>query len=260
MGNESSIPANPLRPNRPPISAAQGLQALNYAERIDGYLEQVKDSPINRMARQGQNYLPALHAPQRQVPFYNPSEPWPSGQVIWMDPTADAGLPHTRPPFYICMSRDFPEKDLAKTLLHERVHVSQRLHTAVWKRIFAETWDFKPWTGNLPADLESRRRLNPDLIWQPLYIWKDIWVPFSIFRSSSQPKLAEADTVWWDASTRTLHREAPPGWVEFFGNIPAGEHPFELAAYLVADAPQQNKAWLAIRSRLINELPRAEVI
>jgi hypothetical protein len=175
-----------------------------------------------------------------------------------MDRTADAGLPHTRPPFLICLPENIPEKDLASTVLHERVHVSQRLHLSFWKKVFENDWNFKPWTGNLPADLESRRRLNPDLIWQPLYIWKNSWIPFSLFRSSAQPRLTEADTVWWNAETRTLHREPPPGWVEFFGNIPAGEHPLELAAYLVVEKPQQNKAWLALRSRL-GMLPRTEV-
>lgn len=241
---------NPLRPQRPPISGNEGLQALQRAERIDGYLDRIDDSPINTLARLGQVYLSSAHSVSRIVPDADPAEPWPSGQVIWMDPSADAGLPHTRPPYYICISRDFPEADLKNTLLHERVHISQRIHPQIWNSIVEEAWNFKPWKGNLPADLESRRRINPDIFWTPMAIWKQRWVPFAIYRSSSKPKLNEIDVVWWDDSARVLLRVPPPGWLEFFGNIPAGEHPYEIAAYLVAANPKQNTAYKALQPRL----------
>lgn len=85
-----------------------------------------------------------------------------------MDPTADGGLPHTRPPNFICIPYNFPTEDLAKTVLHERVHVSQRLHPEAWERLFGEVWDMKPWHGSIPAEIESRRRLNPDILNIPL--------------------------------------------------------------------------------------------
>lgn len=250
---------NPLRPERPPIAGQSGLEALERAESLDGYRKQVAASSINRLARAGQDYLPSPFSAKRTVPPTNPMEPWPSGQVIWMDPTADKGLPHTRPPYYICISRTFPEQDLTNTILHERVHLSQRANKAAWDKMLAEVWEFKPWTGSIPSELESRRRLNPDLLWAPLYRWKERWVPLALFQSTTQPDLQKIDLVWWDTQTRTLHREAPPGWTEFFGNNPAGEHPFEISAYLVAANPSQNKAYQALKPRLA-KLPTKEIM
>ena len=241
---------SPLRPNRPPISGQAGLQALFRAEQMDQYRKRVDESPLNRAARLGQDYVPVPFSIDRIVPLADVSEPWPSGMVIWMDPTADGGLPHTRPPDIICISKDFPQADLANTLLHERVHVSQRLHPKAWLGLFEDTWQFKPWSGALPADIETRRRINPDLLMVPLFIWKDTWVPLALFKSTVKPKLTETDLVWWDAKSRTLLRSPPPGWLDFFGNIPAGEHPYELIAYLVAANPKQNKAYQAIKPRL----------
>jgi hypothetical protein len=258
MGNNLAVISNPLRPPRPPIAGQSGLQALYLAERIDNYREQVENSPINRAARRGQNYLPSTQSVDREVPIIDLSQPWPFGQVVWMDPTADNGLPHTRPPNLICISRDISEGDINSTILHERVHVSQRLHPKVWEQIMFEAWIFKPWHGSLPADIESRRRLNPDLIYLPDFIWQDTWVPMALFKSRSQPILNEVDVVWWNDSTRTLHRDPPPGWLDFFGNIPSGEHPYEIIAYLVAANPRQNKAYQIIKPRL-EKLPTSEV-
>jgi hypothetical protein len=259
MGNTiSGFEDSPLRPNRPPISGQAGLQALFRAEQVDEYRKRVDESPINRAARLGQNYMPTPFSTDRIVPLADKAEPWPSGQVIWMDPTADAGLPHTRPPDLICISKNFPQADLASTMLHERVHVSQRLHPKVWLELFEEPWQFKPWVGSIPVDIESRRRINPDLLEAPLFIWKDTWVPLALFKSTTKPKLNEVDIVWWDAKSRTLLRSPPPGWVDFFGNIPAGEHPYEIIAYLVAANPKQNKAYHAIKSRLAT-LPTTSV-
>jgi hypothetical protein len=259
MGNNQTVLMDPLRPPRPPISGQSGLQALYGAERVDNYREQVENSPINHAARKGQNYLPSPQSIDLDVPVIDLAEPWPFGHVVWMDPTADNGLPHTRPPNLICMPRDFPERHLNSTILHERVHVSQRLHTQAWQKIMEEAWNFKPWPGILPADIQSRRRINPDLVYLPDYIWEDTWVPMALFKSRSSPVLSEVDIVWWNDQTRTLHREPPPGWIEFFGNIPGGEHPFEIIAYLVAANPKQNRAYQIIKPRL-QKLPRSDAV
>lgn len=258
MGNNLAIIKDPLRPPRPPISGQSGLQALYLAERIDNYRELCNESPINMAARVGQNYLPSPQSIDKEIPSIDITQPWPFGQVVWMDPTADGGLPHTRPPNLICMPRDFSDKDIPSTILHERVHISQRLHGKVWETIIKETWDFTPWYGSLPADIESRRRINPDLIYLPDFIWKHEWVPMALFKSKTQPILTDVEIVWWNDQTRTLHRHPPPGWIDFFGHIPAGEHPYEIVAYLVAANPKQNKAYQIIKPRL-EKIPRNEV-
>jgi hypothetical protein len=259
LSSQRAAFTNPLRPERPPIYGQSGLEGLRRAEAIDQYRLRVSQSPINRLARAGQYYLaaPFIEESQPAIPAADPMEPWPSGQVIWMDPSADEGLPHTRPPYYICMPRTFPAKHLEQTMLHERVHVSQRIHGGAWEKIFKEVWDMTPWTGSLPSDIQSRRRINPDILGFPDYIWKEEWVPLALFNSASRPKLNDISVAWWNAKTRTLFREPPPGWVSFFGSIPAGEHPFELAAYLVAENPSSSAAFNALKPRL-RTLPTAE--
>jgi hypothetical protein len=249
---------NPLRPERPPLSGQSGLQLLFRAEQLDSYRRLVAESALNRMARAGENYLPAVHSVNKAIPPADPAEPWPNGQVVWMDPTSDSGLPHTRAPNLICISQDFPVADLANTLLHERVHVSQRLNQKAWEKIMGEVWDMKPWFGEIPGEIQMRRRINPDLLGVPLYIWKNQWVPLALFKSSNQPKLTDTDIVWWNATQRVLHREPPPGWRDFFGRMTADEHPFEIAAYLIAASPQQNPAYKALRPRF-KDIPTSEV-
>jgi hypothetical protein len=244
-------------PQRPAISGDEGLQALQRAERIDQYRTRVGKSTINRLARVNQNYMPVVHSVKRILPPADPAGPWPNGQVIWMDPSADGGLPHTRPPYYICLSFNFPVTSLRKTLLHERVHLSQRAHPKEWDKIFKEAWEMKPWCSSLPDSIQSRRRMNPDLMMSSLYIWKDKYVVLALYKSETQPKLNEIDLVWWDAVSRTVFREPPPGWKEFFGTIPSGEHPYEISAYLI-ESPDDSKAYDAIKSRL-GSLPRGDM-
>jgi hypothetical protein len=249
---------NPLRPMRPPISGDEGLQALFRAEQIDQYQQRVKESPINIKARVGQTYMPTPFSIKRGVPPANPRDPWPNGQVIWMSESADAGLPHTRAPNYICMSIAFPEAQLASTLLHERIHISQRLHPKAWVDLMADAWAMKPWYGDIPDKLRKALRVNPDLVNAPTFIWKDRFVPMGIFKDEQRPKLADIQVVWWDVKGRVILYEPPPGWKEFFGDVPAGEHPYEIAAYLLTARNANNKAFNALTPRL-SKLPRQEV-
>lgn len=247
-----------LRPDRPPLSGDEGLQALFRAEQIDQYLKLVSESAVNRKARSDFTYMPAVHSVKRTIPDKDNSQPWPSGQVVWMDPTAEGGLPHTRAPNYICIPYTYDEKQLANTLLHERVHVSQRLHRKAWEKILADAWQMTPWVGTLPDSLRTRRRINPDLTPAPLFIWKNQYVVVGVFKSESVPVLEEIDLVWWMPNNQTVLKEPPPGWTDFFGTIPAGEHPYEISAYLVAAAPNGNKAYNALKSRF-GDIPTSEV-
>jgi hypothetical protein len=249
---------DPLRPERPPLFGSQGLQALNLAEEVDGYRKAVSKSKINTTARIGNKYMPALYGIYTGVPPADLSQPWPNGQVIWMDPTADSGLPHTRAPNFICLPYNIDVKTLPSTLLHERIHVSQRLHPKEWNALLEDVWDIKPWFGSFPSKVEERRRINPDLFDAPLYIWKNTWVSIGLFKSLKSPVLSEIDIVWWDVTTRTIHNKPPEEWLDFFGNHPAGEHPYEIAAYILSSNPTQNKAYDAIKSR-VNDLPTTEV-
>jgi hypothetical protein len=234
-----------LNPERPPLSGNSALQALIFAEQIDQYRKQVSESPPNLAARVNQDYMPARYSIPRTIV---PSKNWPNGQVLWLDESADGGLPHTRPPYFICLPINIPDDKLATTLEHERIHLSQRANPEKWQTVF-KAWNMKPWSassGDIPLEILQRRRLNPDLLNIPMYIWKDEWVVFALFRSMKPSNLSDIDIVWWNALSRTLHRDAPPGWKEFFGDVTAGEHPYEIAAYLLADLKNDSPAYRAL--------------
>jgi len=243
---------SPRYPEPPPLSGTDALKALYKAEALDGYRQQIELSSANRMARSTLKYLPAVHTVNKPIPAS--SAPWPSGQVIWMDSNCDNNLPHTRPPNLICLSKDIAPNSIASIMLHERVHVSQRLHSSEWAKIFRDYWSMKQWDGVIPADILLRQRLNPDILLVPKFIWKNEWVPLAMFKSLTMPELTDVDIVWWRPASRTLHREAPEGWVDFFGSVHSGhEHPFELSAYLIQNNSDV-KAYKAIKEQ-VNKLP-----
>ena len=203
--------------------------------------------------------MPSPQTVKKQIPAADLAEPWPNGQVIWMEPSADAGLPHTRPPYYICLSRNIQDSELNRTMLHERVHISQRLHSEAWKQLMEDVWDMRVWNGNFPTDIQHLQRLNPDLLLAPKFAWKGQYVPVAIFKSKTSPSLTDTDTVWFDITTRTVMRNPPPGWAEYFGDDKSGwEHPYELAAYLIVKDPKQVPAYKALKPRLAT-LPTTEV-
>jgi hypothetical protein len=247
--NSKEFFSNPRYPEPPPVSGKDALKALYKAEAIDGYRQAVSLSSANRMARTTLKYLPAVHSVKKKIP--KTEAPWPSGKIVWMDSDCDNNLPHTRPPNLICLSKNISLESLNSIVLHERVHVSQRLHSSEWAKLFRDYWSMTQWDGIIPADILLRRRLNPDIIIAPTFIWKDEWVPLALFNSLTMPELTNVDIVWWNAKTRTLNREPPPGWEDFFGPIHSGhEHPFELSAYLVQNNSDSVKAYKAIKSQI----------
>jgi hypothetical protein len=246
---------NPMNPERPPLANNSALRALYRAEAIDNYRQQVETSLLNRLARATAKYLPSLQAVKIGI---TPSDNWPNGQVIWMDPDSDNGLPHTRPPNYICIPSTLTGDELTKILEHERVHISQRLNPDSWKTAM-EKWSMTPWTGTIPPEIFQNRRLNPDLLLSPTFQWKNEWVPLAIFSSISAPVLDEVDIVWWHTSTKTLHREAPPGWKDFFGTVDGGhEHPYELAAYFIENDTSTTEAYKVLKP-IVNTLSPVKV-
>lgn len=235
----------------PPLTGKDGLRALYKAEAIDGYRQQIELSSANRMARKTLKYAPAVHTVKREIP--QAEAPWPSGQVVWMDSDCDNNLPHTRPPNLICLSKNIAQSSLESIVLHERVHVSQRLHSSEWAKLFRDYWSMDQWDGEIPADILLRRRINPDIIIAPLFIWKKNYVPLALFNSLTMPDLHNVDIVWWHPSSRTLQRQSPPGWEDFFGTIHSGhEHPFEMSAYLVQNDSNNIKAYKAIKDKIKN--------
>lgn len=147
------------------------------------------------------------------------------------------GLPHTRAPNTIW----FPESalsaaDFNNTFLHECIHLHQREHEVDWNKFYEGSWGFKPFNGTLPSSIERRRRINPDTIRAPLYIWRDEFIPVAVYSKPDDADLRQVGLIFVrnDGSSSSV---LPLGWTEFFGsrNPSVCEHPHEMAAYFLAD-------------------------
>jgi hypothetical protein len=248
---------NPSVVNSPPLSGQEASNCLLAAERIDGYRSKVNKSPVNLKARAGQKYVATNDIVKVAIPPADTSLPWWSGQVLWMDPTADNGLPHTRPPGYICLPASLKDGPVfLMTLLHERIHLHQRRYPDIWSTLFNRLWNMKEWDGKLPDKLEQNRRLNPDLLPVPFYIWKDTWVPYASFNDPVNPDLNHAPTVWYNVQQGTISKIPPMGWTEYFGKITNDEHPWEIAAYYLSDPKINCKAKTDLQLH-IKEIPKS---
>ncbi len=201
------------------------MYQLREAELQDRFFSRVQINPINRLAREKLSYLPVV----------NYTEPWQwDTQIVTMNPTAEAGMPHTRPPNLICMPQWFPESKKQETLNHEFVHIHQRRHPSDWLTFLQKEGWSRVDPLELPERLVSRCRMNPDTISQPFFQWKDRYVPLPLFEREDKPELRQVVNHWYDRSTGVRQPEAPRSFLERYGSAPQPEHPYELAAVELA--------------------------
>jgi hypothetical protein len=150
-------------------------------------------------------------------------------------PTADGGMPHTRPDNIICypnISQLFSES----TLIHELWHIHQRLYQIDWLKIFKRI-GWRLWEGKLPDILENNRRYNPDTIDSPYWVFQDTWVPVPIFKDISRPKVNDVE-IWFYNINKHYHvRQIPDELTSYYGNLSsiAFEHPREITAYMLSE-------------------------
>jgi len=226
-------------------------QLLADAEAIDFYLETCRHHFTNERARRRLTYAVNSITPDEFTHYQSilnamvPRLPkrlqmdLHEIDIIPLMPSADAGMPHTRPYQLVC----FPQLDQIRTsmstVIHELWHVHQRKYMDTWTNVFREL-GWTEWSGSLPTFLEKNRRLNPDTIDSPLWAYQDTWVPVPIFRDISLPTLNEV-TIWFYHIKEDYHvTHVPKNILTYFPNLPqsAYEHPREITAYLLAD-PQQ---------------------
>lgn len=226
------------------LSMEQAYEEMAHNETADHYLKVCTESPVNATAlakvhmkpcdpytkaRAEQLTSSALHTVPEQL---RPSNTIKIGFF-------EHGLPHTRPPNTIW----FPESALSEatanfnnTFLHECIHLHQREHEAEWNAFYEASWGFKPYSGTLPPKVEARRRINPDTMRMPLYIWRDEFIPVAVYSKPEDADLRQVGLIFVkkDGSSSSV---LPLGWSEFFGsrNPSICEHPHEMAAYFLAD-------------------------
>ena len=223
-------------------------QLLLDAETIDFYLDTCRNDPVNLRARRKCTYAINSVSPNDSIQYQAildsivPRLPkrlqmdLHEVSILSLMPSADAGMPHTRPYQLICFPHIEQVKTSLSTMIHELWHIHQRKYKDTWSKVF-EQLGWTEWMGHLPAFLEKNRRLNPDTIDSPLWAYQDTWVPVPVFRDIALPNLTEVD-IWFYHIKEEYHlKQIPKNMTAFFPNLPqsAYEHPREISAYLLAD-------------------------
>ena len=228
------------------VTNAYGPGALDEAEGIDRYRELCQTNKSNSIARTRQSYffnslsisdkdllLERITAYQSRVPDLLIKE-LSKAVVIPLMPSADAGMPHTRPPHYICLPTSESPLTIT-TYVHELWHLHQRAFYAKWKQLY-KMWKFTVFTGTLPNHLATQVRINPDTLTDPRWLWKGEWVPICVFTDPVRPTFKETEVWFYNINTGVHRKTPPPDMTAFFSSrLPpsAYEHPNEIAAYLL---------------------------
>jgi hypothetical protein len=198
------------------------MEKLATAETYDHYFQSIQNDPVNRKARQHLFYGATSEITQ----------PWLlNTEIVTMHPTAEAGLPHTRPPNLICMPQYFPQERMAMTLAHELIHIDQRRRKYKWNAFFEREGWTRLSEKEVPERWLQRCRMNPDTIDDRFWAWQGRHVPLPIFERDDKPDLRQVVIQWWDRGTGIKQSQAPRLFLERYGSFPSQpEHPRELAA------------------------------
>lgn len=243
---------------------------LNEAEQKDFYLEECFDDKVNSKARAKMTYA------ANSIPFKEQSyirtflesvnsvipvrllNDLKDVKLVQLMPTADGGMPHTRPNSIICYP-DISQLYSKTTLIHELWHVHQRLYPDFWFRTF-KALGWSVWTDKLPEQLENARRYNPDTLDIPLWIYENKWVPIPIFKDITRPNVSDVEIWFYNTESRYHVKRVPDEIAEYFPNLPpsAYEHPRELTAYMLSE-PDKYKNTLGFK-HLIESIGQISIL
>lgn len=223
------------------IDAKSAPSILSKWETEDSYYSGMNSSiagELNMKAR-GNPYLQTNEASAR-IEYVDFPFPFPLEgpiQLVYLTPSSDAGLPHTRGKTGIAMPVFLLWDPSKKTMEHELVHLSQKQFSDKWFNFYKEIWDFRKATEeeflSIPLKLRSRRRINPDTLGSPYMVWKDRYIPLSVFTNEIKPDLRFCKRGFWDLKMTQWTWEEPSGWIKLFGTGFNDEHPNEIAAHWI---------------------------
>lgn len=213
------------------LSQKEAEKLLEEAEEKDGFFARVKRSAVNRLARRNCTYEAwnDQSLATKAAALLDP-EDRDEVDIVILDPSAEGGMPHTRPGL-ICLPAYYPESKLKETLAHEMVHISQKRQASLWvARASLEGWS--PVREQIPDFWASRLRLNPDTF-GTLYAWEQRYVPLPVYIREDKPILREIEVRWLDLKEGMVAKSPPRSFTQTYGSLGAveAEHPYELWAY-----------------------------
>lgn len=208
-------------------------QLLEHAELLDGYRTIISASDPNSRAREGDQYIPfslppkdveRLQAAVEDIPLLDGAD------ILVLHPSADSGMPHTRPRSIVCLPTVAMRGDIEETLRHEAMHLHQRSHTALWDTaIRGEGWS--PVEGHqIPLLLRSKCRINPDTMSSPFWAWEGNYAPLPLFVEKPTLRLSDVVIKWFDLRNGATFIDPPSSFSARYGTPPQPEHPYELLA------------------------------
>jgi hypothetical protein len=232
---------------------AESLDFLREAEGKDHYLSTCNQTRQNAIIRQAYHpaiisksiiantyeYLNEIYA---KIPVKLRTE---LGRVVivYMMPTADEGMPHTREPNIICLPYRLYDPSL-QVIVHELWHIHQRQYKGVWTDFYKQMWwNCRPvsgeeWKRIMATDLGRNLRVNPDTVDRPLWVWNNEWVPMSVFRSPTQGRLQDCMLRIYNIRTGNYYSVIPEWFKERFDDFALNhglENPGELSAYILQE-------------------------
>lgn len=266
MGQQQSKQSQQQSPFFHIASYSEAPALLREANDLDGYIDACSENKANQLSRQEMTYYPyrlsASDTASLQIRIESFLSSIPprfkedkiSPVILTLMPSADGGMPHTRSPNIVCLPYTAHTLSL-ETYVHELWHIHQRQYASLWSRFLKEGWGFKPFSEeNLPESLSANLRLNPDTVSNPLYIWRDEWVPLCVFLNPMRPSLNQTEVWFFNARTRIHYKQMPVAFRTFFSSeLPSSayEHPYEIAAYMLGNSrPPACDAYAALIEHL----------
>jgi hypothetical protein len=158
--------------------------------------------------------------------------PWKFAKV---STNIENGYPHT---LYdvIILSDDFfmyPKNRKVSTLIHEKVHVLQRMHPHL-ATSFTETMGFKALketTQNINDLMKDIKRNNPDL--DGVYVYKDHLIPVQVYHHDKPRDISESSTYIYNMKDNTFKTLENVTEYDIPAYISQKEHPFEIMGVII---------------------------
>jgi hypothetical protein len=226
------------------------MDILDQAELQDRYRQKCEENEYNALARRNQHYFSIDDMAVRTSIMFRAQdfEITQDANIVLLHPSADSGMPHTRPGNIICFSSETDSNRITGTLLHEGMHLEQRKNPGLWKAYHIKQGWWPVSVAQIPSRWVERCRINPDTLDTPFWAWQTNYVPLPLFSNEARPTLTDCSIRWFDLRNGVLLSSPPESFTKRYGSIEQPEHPNETSAI------ELSKEGYSTRAELYNVL------